>query len=55
MSHAVSSDGAELLNWEQDGLGPELVVSQVSGAGVGPATSSTTHIKKGGLIAQYIG
>ena len=51
----VSSDGAELLNWEQDVLGLELVESQFPGGGVGLATSSTTHIKKGALIAQYIG
>ena len=51
----MTSDGAELLYWEHDVLGLELVESQFSGAGVGLATSSTTHIKKGGLIAQYIG
>ena len=33
----------------------ELVESQFPGGGVGLATSSTTHIKKGALIAQYIG
>ena len=34
-------------------LGLDLVESQFSGVGL--ATSSTTHIKKGSLIAQYIG
>ena len=51
----VSPDGAELLHWEQDVLGLELVESQFPGGGVSLATSSTTHIKKGALIAQYIG
>ena len=36
-------------------LGLELVESQFPGGGVGLATSSTTHINKGPLIAQYIG
>ena len=31
------------------------VESQFPGGRVGLATSSTTHIKKGGLIAKYIG
>ena len=49
----VSPDGAELLHWERDVLGLDLVESQFPACGL--ATSSTTHIKKGGLIAQYIG
>ena len=51
----VTKDGAELLHWEQDVLGLELVKYQFSGAGVGLATSAKTHLKKGDLIAQYIG
>ena len=51
----VSPDGAELLHWEQDLLGLELVELQFTGCGVGLAPSSTTHIKKGALNAQYIG
>ena len=53
--YRVCPDGAELLKWEQDLLGLELVESQFPGGGVGLATSSTTQIKKGALIAQYIG
>ena len=51
----MTKDGAELLHWEQDVLGLELVESQFPGAGVGLATSAKTHLKKGDLIAQYIG
>ena len=46
-------DGAELLQWEQDLLGLELVESQFPGGGVGLGTSSTTHIKKGAFIAHW--
>ena len=51
----VTKEGAELLHWEQDLLGLELVESQFPGAGVGVATTATSQFKKGELIAQYIG
>ena len=51
----MTKEGAELLHWEQDLLGLELVESQFPGAGVGVATTATSQFKKGELIAQYIG
>ena len=51
----MTKEGAELLHWEQDLLGLELVESQFPGAGVGVATTAKSQFKKGELIAQYIG
>jgi len=42
----LTPDGAELLKWEQEVLGVDLIESQFPGAGVGVATSATTTIKK---------
>ena len=44
-----------MLRWEQEFLGLDLVESQFPGAGVGLATSATSTIQKGILLAQYIG
>ena len=42
----VTPDGLELVKWEQEFLGVELIESQFPGAGVGVATSAATTIKK---------
>ena len=44
----MTKEGAELLHWEQDLLGLELVESQFPGAGVGVATTAKSQFKKGG-------
>jgi len=46
----LTPDGAELLKWEQEVLGVDLIESQFPGAGVGVATSATTTIKKVQLL-----
>ena len=51
----VTKDGDELLHWEQDVLGLELVESTFPGAGVGLGTSAKTRFKKSKFIAQHIG
>jgi len=42
----LTPDGLELVKWEQEFLGVELIESQFPGAGVGVATSAATTIKK---------
>ena len=42
----MTPDGHELVKWEQEFLGLELIESQFPGAGVGVATSAATTIKK---------
>ena len=39
----MTKEGAELLHWEQDLLGLELVESQFPGAGVGVATTAKSQ------------
>ena len=51
----MTKDGAELLHWEQELLGLELVESQFPGAGVGVATTATSQFKKGNLLLNTLG
>ena len=43
---SLTPDGLDLVKWEQEFLGVELIESQFPGAGVGVATSAATTIKK---------